>query len=323
MTPSTSRVEFLTSEIRRLCQFPTIKSQNYSDKDIWESLYVCLDTIEDSELAIQHYLSLPEFGAFSGGYLHIYGVIQALFVQQDAIKNLYRVLIEGAKNIDKNKEWLNEKSPELYRIREIRNDIIGHPTRRNGKEFCYLTRINLHKNNFEYLKTNKNQEKHSYHHIDLICDIQIQNSETIKILEEIKNSLGSRIVDIKEKFKYDKLTNNFDDNHYQFGKLYSCSDRDFANRMYSSVVESIQKIQSGIIERYGSIELEDHLRSTFEKFEHIFKILNQVIINPINPNDEAYDPDQYWQKEIYLESLEKEIKALKESCEEIDKDFEI
>lgn len=62
-------------------------------------------------------------------YLEFYGLLQAVFVQQDAIRELQYAVCGVAPN------ELQNPSGAWKTLRDLRNDIVGHPVRRgSGKE---------------------------------------------------------------------------------------------------------------------------------------------------------------------------------------------
>lgn len=63
-------------------------------------------------------------------YLRIYGALQAVYAQQDAIK--YIALSIGMP-LSLKKDHL-----KLYEVREIRNIVVGHPSRRDIEEHVYV-----------------------------------------------------------------------------------------------------------------------------------------------------------------------------------------
>ncbi len=89
------------------------------DRKKWRQMCACMDVIRDSQEAIDAYVALPDFDAYSGGYLYIYGLLQALYVQQDSIGHLYSALLD--------KTDLGTGYADLRKIRDIRNDAVGHP----------------------------------------------------------------------------------------------------------------------------------------------------------------------------------------------------
>ena len=88
-----------TQKIRELVNKVIIRCILWQSGVPWDQLSSCLDVIEDTELAITAYLR-REFGESTEGlYLAVYGLLQALFVQQDAVINLCESLsIRTGKN---------------------------------------------------------------------------------------------------------------------------------------------------------------------------------------------------------------------------------
>jgi len=76
-----------------------------------------LDTLGDTECAVSAYDQAPNGTNAGQNYLLIYGILQVLFVQQDAAKDLAKAL--GVSHIE---------DPDLRDIRTTRNLSIGHPT---------------------------------------------------------------------------------------------------------------------------------------------------------------------------------------------------
>ena len=109
----------------------------------------CLDTIEDTQLAIDEYRLLdipPEWANKGRLYLVIYGVLQATFLQQDALRHLAKAL---------QSTFQTDEIPRLKEIRDLRNMIAGHPTsyHRNKEDAFYaISRISLSLQSFEILE---------------------------------------------------------------------------------------------------------------------------------------------------------------------------
>ena len=136
--------------IQRIREFISKRRTQYvllKNGALWLQLCSCLDVIEDSELAIAAY-SAEEFAASDGAYyLAIYGLLQALFLQQDAVINLCESF--GIRETIDN-------YPRLKHIREIRSDSVGHPTKRDRKKgqptsYHFISRSTLSTAGFELL----------------------------------------------------------------------------------------------------------------------------------------------------------------------------
>jgi hypothetical protein len=108
-----------------------------------------LYTLEDCQSVIEDYKKLDDFTAANAGYLKIYGLLQALFVQQDAFKHLYE------SSFSSNFDFKNY--PELINIRNIRNKTIGHPSN-SGGEYCTIIQKTLNKFSYMLLIHDKNDQ---------------------------------------------------------------------------------------------------------------------------------------------------------------------
>jgi hypothetical protein len=104
-----------------------------------------LDAIEDSEQAIAAF-GRSDFGDdVALGYLVIYGVLQATFLQQDAAWNLCDAI-----GVPKDKAAY----PSLAELREIRNASIGHPTKQDHKKptaYSHITQMTMSIRGFDLL----------------------------------------------------------------------------------------------------------------------------------------------------------------------------
>ena len=118
----------------------------YADKVRWNIVCSAMDVIGDTELAIQEYDKIRKVESNHGGsYLIVYGILQIMFVQQDAVRNLAKAL------------GLEFDLPtELIEIRDLRTAFIGHPTehRRGGIiSSGYISRPTLNPSGFQFLRT--------------------------------------------------------------------------------------------------------------------------------------------------------------------------
>ena len=58
----------------------------------WHQLWAALDVIEDTELAIEAYLQSKYPTDIGERYLRLYGLLQVLFVQQDAMRHVIEAI---------------------------------------------------------------------------------------------------------------------------------------------------------------------------------------------------------------------------------------
>jgi len=171
-------------KIRQYINSPKNINRLTKNKVRWIKICVSLDTIEDTCEAINFFSSLPLFDFDSGGYLYFYGLLQALFLQQDAARNLSLELVN--RDISYKKMY-----PELYDIREIRNQSIGHPTSKDKDEsFHFVSRITININGFQLISFFPKKEKKEYKNIDIFKVIITQEKIINEILLNINNNLN-------------------------------------------------------------------------------------------------------------------------------------
>jgi len=143
-------IQQLELQMRDFLNAPRRQTAILRNKATWAMLCSALDVIGDTELAMEAYLKgcdqsqgtqqrhnhSIETGTL---YLNLYGILQVLFVQQDAVQHLAEAL-----GID------YAHDPVLKNVRENRNDAIGHPTKRaRGKAFNAISRLTLSRISFE------------------------------------------------------------------------------------------------------------------------------------------------------------------------------
>lgn len=167
--------KILNNQIREIINDPQRKEILILNKTKWRQLCASLDVISDTESAINSYVSLPAFNAGNGGYLFIYGLLHAFFLQQDAIDHLWFALFE------QNIKWKDEY-PEVYLLREIRNDAIGHPTKRgNFRSFHFISQPSISKQGFQFISIDSDTNSSEIKDVDLNHLIKTQY-QTISII---------------------------------------------------------------------------------------------------------------------------------------------
>jgi hypothetical protein len=194
------RIRDLINEPRT--QYPLIKK-----KGLWQQLCSSLDVIGDTELAIAAYTS-QKMGSDKGSvYLAVYGLLQSLVLQQDAVFHLCESLdIKGIRG----------KHPRLEEIREIRNDSIGHPTKRDrtrkGKNasnsYHGISRISLSYEGFQ-LFTSDETGDFKFNRISIPDLLAAQNRDISLILTSIIEMLEQAVITHKDQFKEEKLVDIF------------------------------------------------------------------------------------------------------------------
>ena len=127
----------LAERIDKIKKIVNNKQSILQNKVIWYKIRACMDTINATEGALESYLAeTSESKAIEKekGLLYVYGTSQALYIQQNVMKDLCKSLSSYYPN-----------DPKIKRIRDIRNDI-GHPTDRNTPKIEYHNIVNVSPN---------------------------------------------------------------------------------------------------------------------------------------------------------------------------------
>src|SRR5437868_8774203 len=95
MTPMAS-VQDLLGEIREFIQHPRRLHPLLSDSPNWNMLASSFDTVSDTESAVETYEAMPDVENCGMLYLLIYGLLQALYVQEDAVESMVRAFQPNA-----------------------------------------------------------------------------------------------------------------------------------------------------------------------------------------------------------------------------------
>jgi hypothetical protein len=304
-------LENIFEEIREICNHPWKRELLFQDKIKWNKLWSSLDVIEDSQIAINDYTNLSEFSSHEKGYLYIYGILHALYLQQDALCNLNKALF--GQDID----FRNEYS-ELYNIREIRNNSIGHPTDRgNGKSFHGISRMTIQKKGFQmsssFPKIGKEDE---FKDVNIISCIAIQNELFNEILNHTMEKLKSDFDNHKSKFKNDKLLSLVPPTiDYKFSKLYENIDKNYplVESNFSQISAIYKEIKQGIIERYSSLSALSGIGLNTAMLDYLIdRIRRDLIENKI---------DDKLELQIFIDALKSHFDELKLMIVEIDEEF--
>ena len=172
------------------------KMQTVFNEYVWPQLISALDTIEDAQCAIDYYVdsAIPDFDE---AYLFIYGLFQALYIQQDAAGALYHIASTQS-SFEKMQGSIIEEYGALMKIRHIRDDMIGHPTNRGskawGKKYIQIVRATISKNSLSYIVKGERIPS-SFETIDIIQSIYEQEACIWGILEKTEQLLQSLIGD--------------------------------------------------------------------------------------------------------------------------------
>ena len=303
------------NKIRELINNPRNQYQLISNRKKWLKLCSSLDCIEDSQEAIESYKKSKFPLDVGKKYLYLYGLFQAMFLQQDAVIHAFSCIDE---EITKNAFY--RSYPELLEIRELRNDAVGHPTdRKDGKSFHFISRETIKKDTFELLSdyVDKKSEFKKFNTLKIIKKQEILIS---KALDDILNILKKEEKEHKEKYKDKKLTDLFNSVNYYFSKILevaigsSSAFRDdkvsLAKQYFKFICKNIETFKEKLQERYGSLDALEGIQCIYEDIDFLIRELSKTF------EDDSFVNNK--QAQMYLECLWKRMDELRESALEID-----
>lgn len=277
-----------------------------SDLAKWERLTSALNVLEDASCAIEYYLENDYPRDTRGKYLYTYGLLQALFVQQDAINSINVSLF----NVE-----INYKTdyPEIYKVREIRNDVVGHPTCRNKSGFIYLAQSSLHKESFFYLKEDSSMVESKSLSVDVMRAIHNQADCINTILNTAVKELDQEFRQYIERHRDRKMEEIFRMLHY--AKEKTLIPDQLGPYGYDVTKDMVKKCEEELVLRYGSIDAVDAYNFLLKEIHEIYLLID-------NGLDEIPYSFQPRFEKYMLQILFVKLEELKDLCAETDSYFE-
>lgn len=308
METNMQSIDELEQQIRDFVNNPRKRHALMQDTAAWDLLCSCLDTVGDTELAIRAYEQSRKPPTAADLYLLVYGILQALFIQQDAVENLCQALA-----IDYVPDEL------LKEIRNIRNDSSGHPTKRGkgkGRAYNFIGRSSLTKEGFDLMTTYPDNSRPLFRHISIESLIRNQRDVIQKVLTEVLRRLKTEEANHRAKYRDQKLEDIFPSAlGYYFAKIgdaiYGNRPREFGAIHIHLVTEVIEAFKErlkerGILQAYDSIVyLIDLIEYPIEELAKYFTDATCTSLNAKSAH-------------IFVFFIDKHIEELKSMAKEID-----
>jgi len=288
---------------------------NHFNEDFgdYEKCFTSLDLIEDCQDAIDEFIAIPETKIPKRSVLNIYGVLQATFCQQDGLYGLYQ-------NISREKFKRIGDFFSLFdfdnKNREIRNDIVGHPSTRkvNGKtEFYFIDKGSNFKYKFSYAGYSPD---FIVKKVDLKKIIDEQNNLATKVLNKAIEMINEKVNQHKEKHKNENLYSIVSNLNYSIQLIkrgYSDTERAFqAEGSLKIVTSKMKEIEEELKIRYHKSAPES-IECTLKNIYYILeKIQGWYDSNKLLNNKDA---------EIFMIAFDKEFQDLEVMLKEIDEEY--
>jgi hypothetical protein len=302
-------VEQRERRIRDLVNHPWKLQTLLDDKAKWNKLCASMDVIGDTQIAINDFFTLPSFSSNNGGYLFLYGLLQALFLQQDAINHLSEALFNEPIN------WKNDY-PDIYHVRELRNDSIGHPTKRGkDKSFHFIARYSISNGYFRLMSHYSVLDKHLFRDVKIQELREKQEKSVIKILDNVIGLMEKEYETHKKQFTGKKISELTNGMGYFISKVYEdiYNNYPLAEMNFSIIKSTIGEIKKEIEKRYGKISALQGVEDVIRRIDYIIGRMDGWI----NENNLLSNNDA----EVFMDSFSDRFDELEEMLKEIDNEF--
>lgn len=305
MSTLLNEIEKLRDRINKTATYKQI-IYDQRDNGNWNKLWSSVDNLEDAQHAIDIFSQKAKIDI-----LDIFGLLQAIYVQQDVLLDLGHAL--DLKSIS----YKNHK--RLEEIRQIRAETIGHPTNTvKDKSKTYfdggVSYTSMYAGNtgkilsYMIYSASGNETKE----IDLNLVIKDQE-ELIKIeINKMFTQIDKVELKHKLKFKDNSLENTINDLNYDIQKLYPFQKPRKLSKLSLKIIrEHFESFKKGYLERYGENALSDaHIRNPglVESVKKITLLLNRID-EMVDLGNNVLEIDL----EVYVDALRNELEGNK--CE--------
>lgn len=169
----------------------------HNNRDDWHILCSSMDIIGDTTLAISNFIENGIGSTYGEKYLRLYGVLQAIFLQQDAIKFLYTTIKNSCDDKNVLKKWDDCLLDSWKEIRKYRNLIAGHPVENTSYEKgktkrAMISRMTISHNGFQLLILDSGNSKEEFKIISLeLIDKYLDEAKSILLeIEDFLNDIN-------------------------------------------------------------------------------------------------------------------------------------
>lgn len=307
-----SQIDDLEQSLRDLINAPKRHTELRCDEHRFSQLCSALDVVGDTEAALAAYLNAdPAKSSVGERYLRTYGLLQVLVVQQEAVQHIAESL-----SLD------YSRPQDLQEIREIRNDAVGHPSRRGpapGRAFNHISRQKLSHKGFDLL-TFQPGSPTAHSSIDLPSLIERQRPLVAAALQEFVNTEVRREAEHRQAFRSVRLTSAFPGTlGYTLEKLAEeiagARALGIGPSLLCGVRDAISEFERGLIARGELPAIEDAFGYHARPAQHAVDRLQQFFEQ--DPPGSLTREDA----ETFLFRLRHELDALRQLAREIDETY--
>lgn len=284
-----------------------IRNQIFQNKeDEWDRLWSAFDSIDDAQLAINDYARLSTVR-----YLELYGLMQAFYIQQDAIDHIGQVTT-GKEKIN----WYTDEI-KLSEIRSLRNRIAGHPAHIKEPNIIYranIVRSSITKTSFKYILWSNG--KAVFHEVNIKQIIQEQEEGLLSLSNNLTLEIEKIEKDFMMQFDGKTVKKIFDKvSYYHFEKIYGYSNLELAEAMLESFEDVFREVKAAMEERYGIFETTINAPGLKESVDDITELSRRI-----KESLQGRISDEFGHR-IYVDALQSEWQVLGRMVDETDQKF--
>ena len=278
----------------------------------WNRLCSGLDVIGDSELALDAYLAHAHIEDIGVRYLHVYGALQLLQTQQDAVAEICAAL-----------QIKPQASPKVPLIREVRSSAIAHPTRQqenNRSKSHFIVRATLSQHGFTMYTVVADEWSHTERHVSIPELVELQRSALAATLSEVIAVLDEAEMRHREQHRGEKITSSFPSTlGYYFSRIFeaihSAWNYPFGKMHVELVAECLAKMRAMLEER-GEWGVYQSIDYQYELLQYPLEQL--ILFFTSDAESELNDKDAY----IFTAFVQAEIRTLMQIARELDEKYE-
>ena len=292
--PDSEYEKSLPEQVRDLFNQTSLFNNIVEDNKKFNKICSALDVLTDAQDAIHQFEQEKQIKI-----LHLYGFLQALFLEQDAIR-----YIAEAQDIEP------LKCDQF--VRELRNDAVGHPMKRgNDASFHFI--FGVTQEGFSLRSHDGNSQDDSYKEIKFEFLIQEHQKSQKKRMEELLNRMKKIENKHREKYRCIKLRDIFHATvAYLFEKIYaSCSNEDKLGQAKLHL-DMIENMINEFGEKLGE---RGHTEVPLDEVRQVIAHLRARL------NDDQNDTIRLDVK-IYTSYLEKQVNEFIKYAKEIDERYQ-
>jgi hypothetical protein len=273
----------LEHEIREFINRPRVQHGIMRDRRDWMQLCASLDVIGDSQLAIDAFSASTSDRGSGLAYLQVFGLFQAFFLQQDATTHLAEVL-----------QITLPDDAGLREVRDTRNDIVGHPTKRgnkNSRTSHAISRVSLSKWSFDVVSTTPPLADIVLRTINVQRQLELQLNGVVDRLRQILQEIQNREREHAMNFADHKLADIFPQTmSYHCGKIFEgihrSSDIALAKVNLEMVNGWVETFRSALTDR-DELPGNEFIQYHFDQLQNPFDRLRGFFDgnSPLNADD--------------------------------------